>query len=138
MVMPLPSTITLGAAIYAVITAMASFALAGFCTVRLAQLRNPGIACLHALATFGVTGALVPMLFTRAVFFGAPGFAVAPAPGMFLSSGMAWTLFLSFGLASAACSAGAVQATFRASRIGEIGADTFEESVRVERDRRAA
>ncbi len=111
--LPLTPSISLGAAIYSVLSAMASFAFAGFCTVRLANLRDPGRAGLHSLAAFSVAGALVPALFTRTVFFGAPGFALVPPPGMFLSAGIGWTLFLSFGLAAVTCCAGGVQACYR-------------------------
>lgn len=114
-IVPLTPTISLGAAIYSILYAMASFAFAGFCTVRLANLRDPGKASLHALTVFSVAGALVPALFTRTMFLGAPGFALVPPPGMFISAGMGWTLFLSFGLAAVTCCAGGVQACYRES-----------------------
>lgn len=117
---PLTGTISVGEGIYAILTAMISFALSGFCTVRMAGLREPGTACLHALTTFAVAGALVPALFTRAFFVGAPGFAVAPTSSMFLSTGMAWTLFLSFAFSSIASCAGGVQACYREGMVGGV------------------
>ncbi len=119
-IQPLASTISLSAAIYNIATAMISFYLAGFCTVRMANLRVPGAACLHALSAFATAGAMVPFLFTRAMFVGAPGFAIAPAPGMFISPGMAWTLFLSFALASVACCSGGVQASYSYGAMGGV------------------
>ncbi|MGZ3686036.1 MAG: hypothetical protein ACXVCI_19430 [Bdellovibrionota bacterium] len=124
---PLISTISVPAATYTVLTAMISFGLAGYCTTRLANLRNPGIACLHSLTTFSIAGAMVPFLFTRTFLSSVPGFAIAPPPGMFISLGLAWTLFLSFGLASAACCAGGVQACYREQGLMGAGFETERE-----------
>ncbi|HEY8279281.1 MAG TPA: hypothetical protein VIH99_06645 [Bdellovibrionota bacterium] len=110
---PLASTITLGAAAYAVFTAVVSFALAGYCTVRLVDMHEPARACLHALTAFATAGVFVPFFFTRAVFVGAPGFALAPNPGTYLSPGLAWTIFLTYALAAVACCGGGVQACYR-------------------------
>ena len=117
---PLLPTISLGAAIYSIVSAMLSFSLAGYCAARMGDFREPGPACLQALTTFSVAGALVPFLFTRTIFLGPPGFALAPAPGMYISSGMAWTLFLSFSLAAVSSCAGGVQACYRENRIGGL------------------
>lgn len=115
---PITTSISFGAAVYAVLTSIISFALAGYCTTRLGGIRDPGQACLHALAGFSVAGAMVPFLFTRTFLVGAPGFAITPPPGFFVSAGLAWTLFLSFGLAAVAACAGGVQACY--TRVGAL------------------
>lgn len=115
-------TISFGAALYSVGCSILSFALAGYSTVRLADLRAPGAACLHALSAFSLAASLVPYLFTRTILVGAPGFAVAPATSLFFSAGLSWTLFLSFGLAAVSACAGGVQASYReGSSFGESG-----------------
>jgi hypothetical protein len=111
-IQPLTNSIGVGAAFYAIVTAMISFALGGYCVTRLAGLRNPGVACLHALTSFALAGAMVPFLFTRTFLVGTPGFAIAPPSGMFLSAGLAWTIFFSYGLACVAACAGGVQACY--------------------------
>ena len=123
LVQPVVNRISLGAAIYAIATSMIAFALGGYCTAKLAELREAGPACMHALAAFSLAGSLVPMLFTRALFIGSPGYAVVPSPGIYFEPGLAWSVFLSFALAAVACCAGGVQASysaiFRLSRIRE-------------------
>ena len=127
-IQPLTSSISLPAACYAVITSMLSFGLAGYCAARLAALRTPGKACLHALTSFSVAGAMVPFLFTRTFLVGAPGFAITPPPGFFVSAGLAWTIFLCFALAAVAACAGGVQACYREVAAGGISVVKKEEA----------
>lgn len=125
-IQPLGTSITVPAAFYTILTAMVSFALGGYCTTILARLRDPGQACLHALAGFSVAGAMVPFLFTRTFFVGSPGFAITPPPGAFLSLGMAWTLFFAFGLACVAATAAGVQACYRVKGVMRVDGEVFE------------
>jgi hypothetical protein len=133
-IQPLVSTISLGGAVYAIATAILSFALGGYCTTRLANLRDPGAACLHALAAFSVAGTFTPFLFSRTYLAGGAGFAVTQPVGVFVSAGLAWTLFLSYGCAAVAACAGGVQACYRG--IGQLSEGrAFDEA---EEKRRAA
>jgi hypothetical protein len=84
--------------LFTVLAASISFALGGYCTVRLAGLGNAGGACLHALTSFSVSGVIAHLMIWRA----------GPSSAAYLPGSVAWTLLFAFGLASMAAAAGGV------------------------------
>lgn len=118
-VAPVATSVSIFGGIYSVIASVASFWLAGYSIVRIANLRDPSHSCLHALAGFGVAAAFVPAIYARALVMSSTALALPPAPEIFITPSLAWTLFFSFTLASMAAAAGGVQASLR-SRVAVV------------------